>query len=140
MIYVECKPDKILVIVLTNKTPDEILHFGGKSEIFRKMQKERNVIGIVDEDPSAPIHPYIRNLSLEDQKYSLKIYFDKIRANRLIVICPRLEEWILEIAKQENINLSDFMLPDNPNEISQHRKFQYNKLSKTSTQVERNRK
>jgi hypothetical protein len=55
MIYVECKPDKILVIVLTNKTPDEIFHFGGKSEIFRRMQRERNVIGIVDEDPSAPI-------------------------------------------------------------------------------------
>ena len=51
MIYVECKPDKTLVIVLTNKTPDEIFHFGGKSEIFRRMQKERNVIGIVDEDP-----------------------------------------------------------------------------------------
>ena len=117
MIYVECKPDKILVIVLTNKTPDEILHFGGKSEIFRRMQRERNVIGIVDEDQSAPTHPYIRNLNLENQKYSLKLYLDKPRANKLIVICPRLEEWILEIAKQENINLSDFNLPDNPNEF-----------------------
>jgi hypothetical protein len=72
MIYVECKPDKTLVIVLTNKTSDEILHFGGKSEIFRRMQRERNVIGIVDEDPLAPTHPYIRNLNLENQKYSLK--------------------------------------------------------------------
>jgi hypothetical protein len=117
MIYVECKPDKTLVIVLTNKTPDEIFHFGGKSEIFRRMQRERNVIGIVDEDPSAPTHPYIRNLNLENQKYSLKLYLDKPRANKLIVICPRLEDWILEIAKQENINLSDFKIPDNPSEF-----------------------
>jgi hypothetical protein len=51
-------------------------------------------------------------------KTGLKLSFVQLVLRlTIIVICPRLEEWILEIAKQENINLSEFNLPDNPSEF-----------------------
>lgn len=37
--------------------------------------------------------------------------------NRLIILYPRLEEWIIESAKRVKINLRDYNLSNNGNEL-----------------------
>jgi len=115
MIYVECKPDKILVHVLTNKTPDEIEHCGGKSEVLNKLKITKESIGIIDEDPeSLSLYQLIKNFKLIKHQHSLKLYSDENK-NKIIVICPRLEDWIIEISIQEDIKLSNYNLPEDSN-------------------------
>ena len=61
MIYVECKPDFILVNNL-GASKKEIIYGGGKAEVCRKMMKTENCIGLVDEDPASIQPPYLRKL------------------------------------------------------------------------------
>jgi len=42
---------------------------------------------------------------------------DVNRNNKIILLCPRLEEWIIESTKKAKIHLRDFGLPDDANKL-----------------------
>lgn len=42
IVFVECKPDVILVKSVMNIPKRHIIHVGGKSEICKRMEKQRN--------------------------------------------------------------------------------------------------
>lgn len=114
MIYVECKPDKALINHLIG---GDIEHLGNKSEVCKRLEKLKNSIGIIDEDPNSPKPHYLKKLQYIKEKDDLKLYKDNENNNKVILICPRLEEWILDIVRKEEINLKDHNFPDNPNEF-----------------------
>lgn len=69
----------------------------------------------MDEDPLSAQPPYIRKLKVRGpSEWKLKVLGDDERANCLIVLCPRLEEWILEAAKEARIKVEKFGLPNDP--------------------------
>jgi hypothetical protein len=115
VIYVECNTDKILIYVLTGKTPNEVEHCSGKGDVLEKLEYFRNSIGIIDKEPQAQQDWRIKNFNFRGPKFSLEIYEDEDRNNKLIVLCPRLEDWILEISKEEGVSLNDFGLSKAPN-------------------------
>ena len=117
MIYVECKPDKVLIHTLVNISSKDIEHCAGKSGVCNKLKLKENSVGIIDKDPGSKPPPYLREFELKDKKFSLELYLDRERRNKIIIISPRLEDWILEIAKEEGINLSDYKLPEAPDEF-----------------------
>jgi hypothetical protein len=114
MIYVECKPDKILIHTLDIR---EITHFGGRCFVCRELERRKNLVAVIDEDPRGPQPSYLKKLKLIKQQNSLKLFYDKENNNKVIMICPRLEEWILKAAKQQKIKLSDYNLPHESNQF-----------------------
>ena len=58
MIFVECKPDRTLIQFLLEHFPAEIVHSGSKPGVCKKLEKNQNCIGLIDEDPES-IQPFL---------------------------------------------------------------------------------
>jgi hypothetical protein len=114
MIFVECKPDLLLVQKITGISKKEVLHSGNKGEVIKNLSRSKNSIGLIDEDPGDSQPKYIASMLLlkDDRNSDLKIYSDN-KNNFLVVLCPVLEEWILKTAALEKIKMADYNLPGN---------------------------
>jgi len=118
MIFIECKPDAELVKIF-GIPRKEIHHVGGKSEVCRRLRKFENQKGLVDEDPFSVQPRYVREeckmwKNLPD--YCFKILKDRSN-NKLIVLCPRLEEWVLKAARRAGIDVKNYGLPDDGDKL-----------------------
>ena len=123
MHIVECDADVTLVSTLASISRRRIFHAGGKSQVLRKLiRKYTDSIGMVDQDPNS-VQPrkFIQTFTEINYPHldrnKLKILHHNQRNNRLIVLCPRLEEWIIAASREANINLSRYNLPNNPNQL-----------------------
>jgi hypothetical protein len=116
MIYLECYTDKALVRAL-GIHKKEIYHSGNKGNVCKNLSKNRNSIGLVDEDPFSTQPSYIRKLKTKSQECDIKVLFDENSQNHLIVLCPRLEDWILKSAKEARVNLEEYSLPVDADEL-----------------------
>ena len=120
MIYVECKPDLTLVKTLTGITRREITHeLKGKGEICNRLKKTTKCKGLIDEDPSSGQPRYVREARLENDltEHDIRVLRHDQTDNRLIVICPRLEEWVLKAAREVGIDVREYNLPNNGREL-----------------------
>lgn len=112
MIYFECNTDEILVKAL-GFTKTERCHAGSKGEVCNKLSNSKNSKGLVDEDPASPQPSYIQSLIEKNHEdMSLKKFFDSKRENVLVVLCPRLEGWVLRAAEQADVDPLNFGLPN----------------------------
>jgi len=116
----ECKPEMVLITSLTTVSRKKREHAGGKTRVLRKLTRNyRDSKGIIDEDPHSTQPPDIRRFrEIEYSKNNnLRILHHAQRNNRLIVLCPRLEEWIIQAAREVNIDLRRYELPTHPDEL-----------------------
>jgi len=120
MFLVECKPDAVLVESLTLTSRKNIQHAGNKSELLRKLT-DRHVDskGVVDEDPWSSQPPQMQKFKEKHDLtgYNLKILYQTSKNNTLIILCPRLEDWILEAAQEANMDPEKYGLPNDPTEL-----------------------
>ncbi|MFQ5875762.1 MAG: hypothetical protein ACE5JL_18445 [Dehalococcoidia bacterium] len=115
MIYVECKPDFTLLKSITNISKRGIVHeFKGKYEICKQLEKRTHCKGLIDEDPLSFQPAYVKRLRLDNDlpEHDLKVLYDSSKHNYLIVLCPRLEEWVLKVAWEAGIDVRKYDLPD----------------------------
>ncbi len=111
MIVVECKPDAALFEKLgfPRKSIQHRATFG-KGEVLRRMEGSRGVRLVVDEDPLQGQPPLLTGLPIQDlPQYHLKVAYKG--QNSVIIVCPRLEEWLLWLAKQADVDPVDYGLP-----------------------------
>lgn len=131
MIRVECDPDVALVSSLTSVPKRRITHHNGKNELLRKLLKQTDSIGMIDKDPWS-IQPtgYLQHFQVVNYNDSLGIeILNHTRGhNRLIILYPRLEEWLIESAKRVNVSLKDYNLPTNGNALHEEINFKINRL------------
>lgn len=116
MIYLECYSDEALVKTL-GVHKKGIFHSYSKGNVCKKLEKSINSKGLVDEDPFSTQPSYVGKLKTKSHEYNIKLLYDEIAKNHLIVLCPRLEDWILKAAKEAGINIKDYSLPDDANEL-----------------------
>ena len=116
MIYVECKPDETLVKAL-GISGKVIEHRSGKGSVCKRLEESINSKGLVDEDPLSAQPSYIKKLTLRSQKHDIKLLYDENAKNYLIMLCANLEEWILKATKDAEINIKNYNLPDNIDEL-----------------------
>lgn len=111
-IALECLPDEALIKKL-GFPKKKIFHHPGKSRVLAFLEKNSQSVGIVDEDPGAAwpryFNQYVRipTMCLHDLDY----YQHATHHGRLIVVRPRLEEWILKQVQISGIDPEDFSLP-----------------------------
>jgi hypothetical protein len=117
MIYVECKPDTILVRTLTGLPRRDVIHeLKGKYRVVDRVSKGSNLKGLVDEDPLVPQPVYLEDMDVlvDLPGGGLRLLHDAARGNRIIILCPRLEEWTVRAARDAGVDLGDYSLPNNP--------------------------
>ncbi|MGH7800750.1 MAG: hypothetical protein ACREOW_09000 [Thermodesulfobacteriota bacterium] len=113
----ECNPDEILVKAL-GIPRKEIDHAGNKEEVCKELEICTNSKGLVDEDPLGTQPSYIKKLKpLSDKRDDIKLMHDKKARNYLIILCPRLEEWILKATREAGVNVEVYGLPNNADEL-----------------------
>jgi len=133
MYLVECKPDAILVKSLTRASRKSIDHAGNKSELLKKLtERYGNSKGIIDEDPWSIQPPHLRKFREKHDltSYNLKILYQTSKNNTLIMLRPRLEDWILEAAHEANIDLKKYDLPNDPIKLHERINIQIDKFQK----------
>lgn len=113
MIFVECKPDRVLVGSITGIPKRKIRHAGNKPRVCKELEKRRNCRGLVDEDPWSVQPPYLKSMVVVEDlsSFGIRVLYDGSRGNCLVVLCPRLEEWILKAVKEAKIDLRRYGLP-----------------------------
>lgn len=118
MIFVECKPDYSLASKLTSGRT--IQHSLGKSSVLGKLVRRKgienyeNSLGIIDEDPRsnqpATLKQFTEVGNLTEQR--IRIAYYKWLNNYVLILCPRLEEWIIDAARESEISMANYALPN----------------------------
>ena len=92
-------------------------YFEGR--ICKKLRCNNN-IGLIDEDPESIQPEYLRDLRIIDdfQNLDITVKIDGVRNNKFIILCPKLEGWIIKTARQLRINLDEeFNLSNDENRL-----------------------
>jgi len=138
MYLVECKPDTVLIKTLTLTPRKNIVHAGNKSELLKKLtERYSNSKGIIDEDPWSIQPPHLQKFKERQDltRHNLKILHQTSKNNTLIVIRPRLEEWILEASREANLNLKKYELPEDAIILHRQINVKIGKLEKLLTDL-----
>lgn len=109
-VIVECNPDELLVRVL-GLGIKEIAHQSNKGEVCNYLRKTDINIAILDEDPSSGQPNYLKEFNTVDEKFGVRKLQHKAVNKTILVIRPRLEEWIISQCRISGINPVDFFLP-----------------------------
>ena len=113
-VCVECFADEAFVKALGSERP---AHPRSKTRVVRYVRSHKNVVGLVDEDPGATSPAGLRKYKTIQEENDLRLM--EWRDKRVIVIRPRLEDWILATAWVQEIDVKDpkYGLPDDPNDL-----------------------
>ena len=132
MIYVECKPDFVLVKSITNISKREIVHEGGKGKVCKKLEKSQNSKGLVDEDPDRPQPKYVEKMKVKENlsAHGIMVLYDNSNNNYLFVLYPRLEEWILKATKEAKIDIKKYGLRNNEKDLHKYINLRIDKFEK----------
>lgn len=93
-VFVECNPDEILAVSLGVRKKI-LTHSNDKGRVCNSLEKKVDSVGMIDEDPESSQPTYISKLKFVEEHFKVKVLYDKKSNNKLIIIRPRLEEWIL---------------------------------------------
>jgi hypothetical protein len=115
-VYLECNPDETLAVSL-GVTRKQIVHTDDKGRVCDNLSKRDNVIGMVDEDPFSAQPSYLKKLVQIKNEHGIKVLLDRKRQNKMVVICPRLEEWLIKTTHLAGLKMSDFALSENPRNL-----------------------
>jgi hypothetical protein len=128
-VHVECLPDETLVKKL-GITRKMVTHHFGKSRVYNRLMRTNNEIAMVDEDPQSIKSDYEKQLIFVQEGCGIKIYKD-MRDNKILVLKIKLEDWIIAVCKEAQINITNFGLPQKPNDLHDvinHRLTNFEKL------------
>jgi hypothetical protein len=116
-VYYECDNDEALLnFFLIPKANKEHSHSKGK--VCKAIKKTNDVIGLVDEDPSVQQPKDITSLGNPITNCNdIRIYVDIKRRNKVVMICPRLEEWLYNVARKNKIDPTTFGLDKDPDKL-----------------------
>jgi len=116
-VYYECDNDGALLDFFSIPK-NEKEHSHSKGNVCNKISKNSGVCGLVDEDPQTQQPSYISNLGNSiTSNHDIKIFQDAAKNNKIVMLCPRLEEWLYNTARKNNINPVDFGLPSKPGDL-----------------------
>ncbi len=110
----ECYIDTMLVQTLV-PPKKRYNHQHGCSEVSNEMElyhlKDKFAVGIIDNDKKKA--KYLRSfLEIDGNACGVKLFKHAQNHQYYIQISPAIESWILEVCKQEEIDIAEFGLPN----------------------------
>lgn len=115
-LFLECKPDEVLARV-AGVSSRAIVHSPGKGGVSRLLRGHSGVTGMVDEDLGSAEPRSLAHYVEVSDAHGLRLRIDKGRNNRLVVVCPKLEDWVIKTAKASNVKMAEYSLSDNPRDL-----------------------
>lgn len=116
-VLVECYPDEMLLRVL-GVPRKQIRHERCKGEVVKRVRKFDCATGLIDEDPTSAQPRDLINYKQVQSGEGLRLLARRDDENKtLIIICPRLEDWLIQRAKLSGVKLEDYTLPDDPHRL-----------------------
>lgn len=118
MIFIECNNDHTFILLL-GYNQRQLRHFS-KPELIKRVHNDpsEKVTGIFDEDPGSsqpPFLDYFKPISTND---GITLFAHKNKADKyLIMMSPRLEEWLYQRAKLCKIDPKSYELTRDPEEL-----------------------
>lgn len=118
-VYVECKADFSLIKSIMKIPKRKIYHAGCKSELCKKLEKQDDCIGLMDEDPLSVQPSYIKKMEVVSTlpQCDLTVLHESSKRNYIVILCPRLEDWIVRTAQEAGIRLEKYGFPRDPDEF-----------------------
>ena len=122
MLYVEGRADRVLAQRL-GVPRREIGDGKGKGGVLRQLVQGRNCQGLVDEDPGIPPPTLMNRLAeaggADLTGLGMRLYRHGERGNTLIVLCPKLEDWLTAAARDAGLRLDNrrYGLPVNADDL-----------------------
>jgi len=117
-VLIECNAD---YIVLRNigVQKKQLFHFGGKDKLINRLRNLPGAFGVVDEDPASIQHPDLKaSYRQTDSAEGLHLLARQgSGGQRLVMICPKLEDWLIQRAKSSGIRPNDYGLPSDPDKL-----------------------
>ncbi len=121
MLYVGCKPDERLVRTLTGLPRKQIEHdLKGRFGVCKRLSGATDAQAMLDEDPGAERPAYRQKLQSSAREVGssgLIKLSHKSRRNRIVLVRPKLEEWILEAARQAGVDPGAHGFPNDSNRL-----------------------
>jgi hypothetical protein len=114
-VHVECNPDELLVSKL-GFTKKMVTHHQGKSRVFSALSKINHQLAMIDEDPGSVKTTNEKALNFIEESEGIKYFSDK-SGNKIFVLKGKLEDWIISACRQHKILLSEFGLPEKPDDL-----------------------
>lgn len=136
MLHLECKADETLARTL-GRTRKQCLHHSGKSRVCKALEHRRDCVGLIDEDPGSAQPPYLATLKEHSATHEVRVLEDVKRNHRVIIVCPRLEEWLIKTAQLSGIKMHDFGLSDRGNELHREINARLGKIEELIAAIQR---
>ncbi len=108
-LFLECKPDETLAVAL-GFPANAIVHSHSKGRVAKSLSRHTGVLGMVDEDFGEREPASLRRFTELSSMHEIRLKTDKERNNQLVVICPRLEPWLMKTARASGLELQRFGL------------------------------
>jgi hypothetical protein len=121
-LLLECRPDETLARELGWARRD-CQHLNDKGRVCNRLKRSEGLVAMIDEDPGAAQPAYLVELGRVSELHGVRLLRDERRGHRVIVLRPRLEEWVIETASAANLELGDFGLSGRGNEL--HREINF---------------
>jgi hypothetical protein len=116
MLLLECKPDEIVARRL-GRTRRECVHHNDKGRVCNVLKKTEGLTGMIDEDPRAAQPPYLETLKEISNDHDIRVLQDSKRGHSVVIVCPRLEEWLIKTAAESGLKMEEFGLSDRGNAL-----------------------
>ncbi|MDX2287145.1 MAG: hypothetical protein NW241_23480 [Bacteroidia bacterium] len=110
-IVVECKADETMVRALLGQPRRAIIHQPNKGEVGNFLRKRQGLIAIVDEDPGSGQPAWLKPILESEHLHGIRSSPTVSGHHLVIVICPRLEEWVLSQAAACRLDPKLYGLP-----------------------------
>ena len=116
-VLVECNADEAVLRAL-GVSKKQLRHERGKGEVVKRVLKFDSATGLIDEDPASAQPRDLDNYKQVQAAEGLHLLTRRDDKNkRLIVVCPRLEDWLIERAESSGIRPEDYDLPSDPDKL-----------------------
>ena len=123
--YVEDVAHRELVLVLTKVSRKQVRFKGMcKTKVLKALIEEskEHIVGVVDEDPDKTQPPLLRNFEefANDERANIRIL--RLNKAKLIILRPRVEEWIPKVARNSGLDVKKYGLPEDADKLHERLK------------------
>jgi len=117
-VLVECNADEVVLRNL-GVPKRQLFHFGGKDKLINRLRHLHGAVGVVDEDSASIQHPDLKaSYRQAESAEGLRLLARQgSGGQRLVIICPKLEDWLIERAKSSGIRPEDHGLLSDPDRL-----------------------